>query len=141
VESVRAVACVGCGLLQVRIDGEWTDLLSFSNAFSDRFHKVSRRLDIRCEKRDKEEEEDSVDEDVLAEAEALADEPLDPVKCPECHLRLAKNQESCPRCLQKGKIMGRVWELLAPHWRGGLMVVVLTMIGIMAELVPPKLQQ
>jgi hypothetical protein len=37
--------------------------------------------------------------------------------------------------------MGRVWELLAPHWRGGLMVVVLTMIGIMAELVPPKLQQ
>ncbi|MEM7383513.1 MAG: ABC transporter ATP-binding protein [Verrucomicrobiota bacterium] len=140
IESVRTVAGVGCGLLQVRIGGEWRDLLRFSNALSERFHKVSRRLGIRFDKQDADEDDDRK-ADIQTELLALEEEPLDPPKCPSCRIRLPKNQESCPRCLQKGQILSRVWEILQPHWKGGLAVGLLTLLGIAADLVPPKLQQ
>ncbi|MDA0812423.1 MAG: DUF1854 domain-containing protein [Verrucomicrobia bacterium] len=142
IESARTISCVGCGLLQVRIHGQWSDLLRFSNALSERFHKVSRRLDRRCERARASDESDGGAESLpFAVIENVADEPLDPPRCPTCDLRLAKHQESCPRCLQKGQILARVWELLKPHWRGSLGVVALTVLGIAAELLPPKLQQ
>ncbi len=133
VESARTVACVGCGILQVKINGEWQDLLGFSNALSERFHKVSRRIErIAGKGAGSDDEDDSVSD---------ADHHFDPPACPVCRLRLGKDHDTCPRCLQKGKIFGRVWELMRPYSKSGLMVIALTVIGVVAELVPPKLQQ
>jgi ATP-binding cassette subfamily B protein len=134
VEASRTISCVGCGILQVKIAGEWQDLLGFSNALSERFHQVSRRLD-RLAGNLTDEENDG--HDSAAEEEA----GFDPVTCPACQLRLGKEHETCPRCLQKGRILGRVWELLRPYSKSGLILVALTILGVAAELVPPKLQQ
>ncbi len=146
VQEFRTIAGVGSGLLQAKLDDEWVDLLRFSNVFAHRFHKISRRLDLWAEQL-REREKAPADgakigklersfDDVIAD-----DEPLDLPKCPTCFLRLPKNAESCPRCLQKGKILKRVADLLAPHWKGALLLVVLTILGVGAELIPPKLQQ
>ncbi|MFM8436444.1 MAG: ABC transporter transmembrane domain-containing protein, partial [Planctomycetia bacterium] len=125
VEEVRTTAGVGGGTLQVRVDGDWVDLLRYSNAMATRFHKVARAL-----------------EQPGSEAEflAMADD-LDPPRCPSCRLRLTTKDQACPRCMQKGRILKRVGELLAPYTRGAVILCLLTFVGVVAELVPPKLQQ
>lgn len=138
ITSVRNITCVGCGLLQVKVKEDWRDVIRFSNALSDRFHKVSRRLDQRCAKEP--DENSSAEEENMLPLWTDAD-PLDPPRCPDCNMRLPPRLDSCPRCLQKGKIFSRVWELVRPHWKGGIIVILLTILGICAELVPPKLQQ
>jgi len=126
ISKVRTTAGLGGGTLQVRVDGGWIDVVRYSNAFAGRFHKVSRALERHREG---------------AAGDIAIDGPLDPPRCPSCDLRLETADDSCPRCLQKGQILRRVGELLAPYSRGAVLLVVLTFLGVVAELVPPKLQQ
>jgi len=139
VDQLRTTAGVGGGTLQVKTDGDWVDLIRYSNAFATRFHKVSRAL---------EQAKDSIatqTKPLLAAAGSStsphADDALDPPRCPSCSLRLQTREQSCPRCMQKGRILARVGELLAPYTRGAILLCLLTLLGVVAELVPPKLQQ
>ena len=139
VDQIRTTAGVGGGTLQVKTDGDWVDLLRYSNAFATRFHKVSRAL---------EQAKDGIASQttpLLAAAGGSAshhgDDALDPPRCPSCSLRLQTREQSCPRCMQKGRILARVGELLAPYTRGAILLCLLTLLGVVAELVPPKLQQ
>jgi len=131
VERVRTSSGVGGGSLQVRSAGAWIDLVRYSNALATRFHKVSRALDRGRER---------LAAGLPAELDGL-DGPLDPPACPTCGLRLQTAEDSCPRCLQKGQILRRVGGLLAPYARGSIVLCLLTFVGVVAELVPPKLQQ
>jgi len=125
VDQFRVCAGVGSGALQARRQGVWVDLLRYSNALHDRFHKVSRKL-----------------EQLRTTGEiTLHDEQVDPRRCPTCSLRLSSAGETCPRCLPRGAILGRIWELIQPQRRGALILCGLTLLGVVAELVPPKLQQ
>ncbi|MFM7183181.1 MAG: DUF1854 domain-containing protein [Planctomycetota bacterium] len=131
VDKVRTSAGVGGGALQVRTEGTWIDLIRYSNALAARFHKVSRALDRSRER---------LTTMPPGGIEGL-DGPLDPPACPTCSLRLQTAEDACPRCLQKGQILKRVGALLAPYARGSLVLCLLTFVGVVAELVPPKLQQ
>ena len=136
VEQVRTSAGVGGGTLQIRADGGWIDLVRFSNALATRFHKVSRVLEQARETAPSE-----GDTPPMITGPLAIDGPLDPPRCPSCSLRLSVRDESCPRCMQKGRILARVGTLLAPHARGAIALCLLTLVGVVAELVPPKLQQ
>jgi ATP-binding cassette subfamily B protein len=136
VEQVRTSAGVGGGTLQVRADGGWIDLVRFSNALATRFHKVSRVLEQAREAAPA-----AGDSPPAIAGPLVVDGPLDPPRCPSCALRLTLREESCPRCMQKGRILARVGSILAPHGRGALALCLLTLVGVVAELVPPKLQQ
>ena len=149
IEEVRTTSGVGSGLLQIRTDSQWLDALRFSNAFGHRFHKVSRRLNAWAEA---DLFDDAVVENLQSdlpfytaqestpETAHRASLSFDPPTCPSCNLRLDNKDSSCPRCLQRGQILQRVWQVLRPHWRGGLLLVLLTTLGVAAELVPPFLQ-
>jgi ATP-binding cassette subfamily B protein len=139
VDQLRTTAGVGGGTLQVKTDGDWVDLIRYSNAFATRFHKVSRALE-------------QAKDDIASQTKPLllaaggsgsnhTDDALDPPRCPSCRLRLETREQSCPRCMQKGRILARVGELLAPYTRGAILLCLLTLLGVVAELVPPKLQQ
>jgi len=130
ITRVRTTAGLGGGTLQVRADDVWIDVLRHSSSLATRFHKVSRALERARESL------------VAGEAVPLElDGPLDPPRCGCCGLRLATADDACPRCLQRGQILRRVGELLAPYARGAVLLCVLTFLGVVAELVPPKLQQ
>lgn len=137
IEAARTIACVGCGILQLKMGGEWRDILGFSNALSERFHQVSRRIERLAGKAGSGDEANEGSGGDPPDGEIA----LDPPTCPSCQLRLGKDHDTCPRCLPKGKILGRVWELIRPFSRSGLIVILLTVLGVVAELVPPKLQQ
>jgi ATP-binding cassette subfamily B protein len=136
VEQVRTSSGVGGGTLQVRADGGWIDLVRFSNALATRFHKVSRVLEQA-----REAAPSAGEAPPTITAPLAIDGPLDPPRCPSCALRLSIREESCPRCMQKGRILARVGSILAPHGRGAVALCLLTLLGVVAELVPPKLQQ
>ena len=131
VERVRTTAGVGGGSLQVRTGGAWIDLVRYSNALATRFHKVSRALERSRER---------LVAGLPGELDGL-DGPLDPPACGTCGLRLQAVEDACPRCLQKGQILRRVGGLLASYARGSIALCLLTFVGVVAELVPPKLQQ
>jgi len=133
VERVRTAAGIGGGMLQVRIGGDWVDLVRYSNALAARFHKLARTLEAAREAA-------AAGGGELHEP-PLAGVALDPPRCPTCSLRLATTDDACPRCLQRGRILRRVAELVAPHTRGAMLLGLLTVVGVAAELVPPKLQQ
>ena len=139
VDQVRTSAGVGGGTLQVREEDGWVDLVRYSNAMATRFHKVSRAL---------EQARDAAPADgkPLALPPGWHDgdartAPLDPPRCPSCRLRLVTRDDTCPRCMQKGQILRRVAELLRPYTSGAILLCLLTLLGVVAELAPPKLQQ
>ena len=41
IERIRTAAGVGGGMLQVRVGGDWVDLVRYSNRLAARFHKVA----------------------------------------------------------------------------------------------------
>jgi ATP-binding cassette subfamily B protein len=123
----RTRAAVGSGWLQARTADGWVDLIRFSNAMATRFHKVARRLERLREQ---------------GWTNSLEhEEPLDPPRCGGCGLRLEHAHDECPRCLQRGHILRRVGAMLRPQLRGALILSALTILGVCAELIPPKLQQ
>jgi ATP-binding cassette subfamily B protein len=131
VAEVRTTAGLGGGTLQVKVEGCWIDLVRYSNALATRFHKISRALERGREGMA------AGRPAALVEVEG----PLDPPRCGSCGLRLANQEDACPRCMQKGQILRRVGELLAPYTKGAALLCGLTLVGVIAELVPPKLQQ
>ena len=139
IESVRTVSGVGSGLLQAKVSGVWLDVLRFSNALALRFHKVASLLE-----RYREEKEAARNGDKVASWHELNEsdlESLDPPRCKQCSLRLGSLAESCPRCVERGQILRQVIYLLKPHTKGALFLCLLTLVGVGAELIPPKLQQ
>jgi ATP-binding cassette subfamily B protein len=135
IKSFRTQAGIGGGTLQAKVGDDWVDLLRFSNAFAARFHKVSRLLEQMRERPD-----DWFD----AYADRITDETepsFDPPECPSCSLRLASKEQACPRCVQQGQILRRVNELIRPYRKGAILLCLLTIAGVAAELIPPKLQQ
>ena len=128
VDAVRTIVGVGSGRLQVQVGEEWQDLLRFSNSLADRFEKLARRLDTWF---------DNGREGPIVEDIAKLDAPT----CPTCQLRLQPRQDSCPRCLPRKQLLQRAASFLTPYWRGSLGLCLLTVIGVTAELIPPKLQQ
>ena len=133
IDRIRTAAGIGGGMLQVRERGDWVDLIRHSNALASRFHKVARALETARE---------AAADECGSIAEPVFDPgPLDPPHCPGCQLRLVTADDACPRCLQKGRILARVADLVAPHAHGALALGLLTVVGVAAELVPPKLQQ
>ena len=139
VEQIRTNAGLGSGTLQVRADGEWLDLLRYSNTLSTRFHKVSRALEQARDRVASGDPLAAIGFDGGLTADAHDD--LDAPRCPSCSLRLSAREDACPRCMQKGQILGRIGTLLAPYSRGAVLLCLLTFLGVVAELVPPKLQQ
>src|SRR5207237_949889 len=73
--------------------------------------------------------------------EIFDEDEVDPRRCLRCGLALGFVGDVCPRCINRGAVLGRVWGLLQPYRRAASVMCVLIVLGVVAELVPPKLQQ
>jgi ATP-binding cassette subfamily B protein len=126
IEKFRAHGAVGSGFLQAYVDEAWVDVARFSNAMSSKFHKLAGKL-----------------EDLRASGEVVVhpEDQDDSSHCPKCGLRLPTPGESCPRCLPRMAIAGRLWQLVRPQWPTALAMSALMLLGVALELAPPKLQQ
>ncbi len=126
VETFRAHGVLGCGFLQARIADVWVDLMRYTNGLAHRFARVAARL------------EELREEGTL---EIRPEDEIDERRCGKCSLALSFAGDVCPRCINRGAVLGRVWEMLRPYRAATVLMCVLILLGVAAELAPPKLQQ
>ena len=124
ISEVRVHGTIGSGLLQARVGGMYVDVLRFSNRIADRFQKAGRKLDR------------------FVHGEAIVLHPEDdvnPRRCTRCGLMLQFSGDTCPRCVNKGAVLARMWTLMARYRWAVLGMVGLLVLGISLDLVAPQL--
>lgn len=126
IEQFRAKGVLGSGFLQARVDGAWVDLVRYSNSLADRFGKVAAKLEAH------------------RKGGPLTIEPEDEhdaMHCDKCGLALRFAGDACPRCIPRGAVLDRVRQLLRPYRKAMVGMCALLVLGVLAELAPPKLQE
>lgn len=124
ISEVRVHGTIGSGLLQARIGGVYVDLLRFSNRIADRFQKAGRKLDRFVH-----------GEPIVLHPE----DDINPRRCRTCGLMLEFSGDTCPRCVNKGAVLARMWKLMARYRWAVLGMVALLVLGICLDLVAPQL--
>ncbi len=99
VREFRTQSTVGSGFLQAYVDDYWVDLARFPNTEADRFSRLARYL-----------------EDLRTEGEVHVETDAAPkvTHCSKCGQRLPVANESCPRCIPRKAILGRLAQMLWP---------------------------
>ncbi|MCL5269300.1 MAG: DUF1854 domain-containing protein [bacterium] len=120
----RCQHVIGSGLLQVRVNGMYVDMLRYSNRLSDRFGKVARKLDRFLQ-----------GEPIVIHPE----DEVDPRRCPKCSMMLEFPGDVCPRCVDKGAVLARMWKLMRPYRKAAVVMMLLLLVGISLDLVSPQL--
>jgi ATP-binding cassette subfamily B protein len=124
VTEFRCQGTIGSGLLQARVDGFFIDILRYSNRLADRFGKVARKLDHYLR-----------GQPIVIYPE----DSIDPRRCATCGLMLQFIGDTCPRCVNKGAVLSRMWALMRPYRMAALVVMGLLIVGIGLDLVAPQL--
>ena len=124
ITEIRTRQGIGGGFMDARVEGVYVEILAYSNASADTFHKVASKL-----------------------KKWLAGEPVevgpeddyDPRKCPKCGLTLEHKGELCRRCVDRGKVLSRVLALMKPYrgWAVLMLIVLIAVIGL--QMIPPQL--
>ena len=124
IKQVRTRQGIGGGFLEVLVEGVYVEVLAYSNARSDTYHKVAKKLD-----------------DWIA-GKALTTGPEDdynPRKCPKCGMTLRFKGDICRRCVDRGAVLTRVLGLMKPYAGWAILMFVLLMVIIGLRMVPPQL--
>jgi ATP-binding cassette subfamily B protein len=126
VQQFRTQGAIGSGFLQAYVEDQWVDLARYSNAEAERFHRVARYL-----------------EDLRTTGELEVDPAAAPTAthCEKCGQRLPNSGDSCPRCIPRKAILGRLGQMLWPYRATAAVMCGLMLLAVAAELAPPKLQQ
>jgi ATP-binding cassette subfamily B protein len=124
VKEVRTRQGVGGGFLEVLVEGVFVEVLAFSNARADVFHKVAAKLKA------------------WAAGDPVAVSPEDDYnsrKCPKCGMTLEFKGDLCRRCVDRGAVVSRVVHLMKPYagWAALMLAILLASIGLL--MVPPRL--
>lgn len=125
-ETFRTHAGVGSGFLQARIGGAWVDVVRYSNRLAGRFVKLAAKLEAMGDG---------------GEFVTRPEDEIDDRRCPGCGLALSFAGDVCPRCINRGAVLSRVWGLIRPYRGSASAVCALILLGVALELAPPKLQQ
>ena len=125
VQNSRIEQCVGNALLEVVIHDKPKILLHFSNELTENFALVANYL-----RQYKDGKEALLAPEFNAEGK----------RCISCGRRLLDpSLKVCPSCIKRGQVMRRMLQLARPFWKQGGIHIVLMMLGIGVDLMPPYL--
>lgn len=66
---------------------------------------------------------------------------LEPEKCPRCGRPFQNNTQICPFCLDKKKVLARMWEIMKPHLGMIIGVMVIFWLSTGVNLLIPQIQR
>ena len=124
VSEFRSQSVVGSGLLQACVNGVVIDILRYTNRHATAFQKVARKLDRYVH-----------GEPIVIRPE----EERDPRRCPKCRLMLQSEGDVCPRCVDKGAVLVRIWRIFKPFRAAAALMMSLLLLGIGLDLIGPRL--
>jgi len=126
IKEVRTRQGVGGGFLEALVDGVYVEVLSYSNARADLFHKAAAKLKAW----------------VAGLTPAVtAEDDYNPRKCSKCGMTLEFKGDICRRCIDRGAVVSRVIRLIRPYagWAVLMIAILLAVIGL--QMVPPRLHK
>ncbi|MFB3893830.1 MAG: ABC transporter ATP-binding protein [Phycisphaerae bacterium] len=126
IKEVRTRQGVGGGFLEALVEGVYVEVLAFSNARADTFHKVRKKLKDWCKGQ---------------AAHVGPEDDINPRKCPKCGMTLQFKGDVCRRCVDHGAVFARVLKLMKPYRNKAIVMMGLVLVGIGLTLIPPKLVQ
>jgi len=126
IQEIRTRQGIGGGFLEALVEGVYVEVLTYSNARADLFHKVAAKLKIWV---------------AGGQPSLTAEDDVDPRKCPTCGMTLEFKGDLCRRCLNRGATFMRVIRLMKPYrgWAALMMLVLLAAIGL--TMIPPQLMK
>ncbi len=124
VSEVNAEFLVGSGVLEVGIGGKVVDLLHYTHTLAPRFTKVARALESL-----------SKSEDIPAD---MGEEDK---RCENCGRLLPDGSKVCHACLNKTKVLKRLFGLTRPYWRKLCLVACLVLTTSAISLTVPYLNK
>ena len=124
IREVRTRQGVGGGFIEALVEGVYVEVLAYSNATADTFHKVADKLKHW----------------VAGEEVAIGPgDDLNPRKCAKCGMTLQFPGDICRRCVNRGAVLYRVFQFMRPYAGRATIMMVLVLLAIGANLVPPQL--
>ena len=124
VAEVRTRQGVGGGFLQALVEDIYVDILAYSNAQADLFHKVVAKLRSWSEG---------------LEVNTSPEDDLNPRKCPTCGLTLQFPGDVCRRCVRHGTVLRRVLHMMRPYAGKATLMMALVLVSIVLVLIPQQL--
>lgn len=126
ISEIRTRQGVGGGFLEATVDGIYFEVVAYSNARSDAFHKVASKLNHwqRGEKVDI----------------GTADD-FNPRRCAKCGIALQFKGDTCRRCVDRGAVLKRVLKFMRPYSGKAAVMVALVLVMLGLLMVPQKLMQ
>jgi ATP-binding cassette subfamily B protein len=124
IESAQVDTRVGSGFFQVKTAHGWLNIIRFSNAQASKFTKAASKLRM------------------MLKGTPLVCLPADDAdirRCLKCGRMLPEGTSACPRCISKRHVFGRFFKLMLPYWPYATTAMVLVVISIGLNLVPPLL--
>jgi ATP-binding cassette subfamily B protein len=115
---------IGGGFLVGLVDGVYVEILAYSNAQADLFHKVAAKLDAWCH-----------GETPVVDGE----DDFDPRKCPTCGMPLEFKGDICRRCMDRSAVFLRVLRLMRPYAGRAVIMMALVLAVIGMSLIPQQL--
>ena len=124
IDDAQVEPAVGNALLRLTVIGQSYNLLHFSNELTEQFALIAHYL------RQRKEDHHAPVPDFEGEGQ----------RCLSCGKRLLDSSlKVCPNCIQKGQVMRRLLLLARPFWGLGCVHLVLMLMGVMVDLLPPYL--
>ncbi|RPI60470.1 MAG: ABC transporter ATP-binding protein, partial [Planctomycetaceae bacterium] len=124
IKKVRTRQGVGGGFIEALIDGVFVEVLAYSNARADTFHKVSKKL------------RDWVNHGKTVVGQA---DDYNPRKCPKCGMTLQFKGDVCRRCVDRGAVFFRVLKLMKPYRSKAAIMMSLVLVNVGIALIPALL--
>ncbi|MEI7835477.1 MAG: ABC transporter ATP-binding protein [Planctomycetota bacterium] len=122
--EIRTRQGVGGGFLEARVADMYIEVLAYSNARADSFHKVARKL-----------------KDWLAGQTPVIgpEDDVDPRRCPVCGMPLQFKGDLCRKCMKGGAVFRRVITFMRPYAGKAILMMALVLVTVGLSLVPQLL--
>lgn len=123
-KSAKTEPLIGASRLELETDGDYINLLHYSNSLSVKFSEVARGL-----------------QQLINGEELKLSEEYPKIRCEKCHRLLPEKDGICPACVKKSAVILRIASYLKPYWPLALTLAVITLANTALNLLPPYLSK
>ncbi|MHB0999298.1 MAG: ABC transporter ATP-binding protein [Armatimonadota bacterium] len=123
ITGAKTESLIGVGILQVDVDGHPTDVIQYSNSLMGKFNKAAKLIDVNAKNEEAPEHEHEEER----------------TRCPKCGFLLDNLSKTCPKCVNKKRILTRLFKYAIPYKKTAIIASFLFLLTTLLELIPPYL--
>lgn len=124
IQDVRTRQGIGGGFVEALVNDVYVEVISFSNARADTFHKAVTKLKAWCSG---------------AIPEISPEDDVNPRICSVCGMPLQFKGDVCRNCMKGGAVFVRALKLMKPYAGKASIMMTLVLVAIGLSLVPQQL--